>query len=131
MTRLYIIADDSMLGREAGTIGNVKATNYIAREMERMGLRPGGENGTFFQTVPVVIARIDSTRAIAVDGTALRLGTDVLPLYAPLANRLLPVATSTRSLDGVPVVCGGRACRTPCASQRPRRRRGSPCCATA
>lgn len=108
MTRLYIIADDSMLGREAGTIGNVKATNYIAREMERMGLRPGGENGTFFQTVPVVIARIDSTRAIAVDGTALRLGTDVLPLYAPLANRLLPVATSTRSLDGVPVVYGGQ-----------------------
>jgi hypothetical protein len=108
MTRLYIIADDSMLGREAGTLGNVKATNYIAREMERMGLRPGGENGTYFQTVPVTIARIDSTRALAVDGTTLRLGTDVLPYYAPLANRLLPVASSTRSLDGVPVVYGGQ-----------------------
>jgi hypothetical protein len=108
MTRLYIIADDSMLGREASTLGNVKVTNYIAREMERMGLRPGGENGTYFQTVPVTITRIDSTRAIAIDGTALRLGTDVLPYYAPLANRLLPIAATTRSLNGVQAVYGGQ-----------------------
>jgi hypothetical protein len=108
MTRLYIIADDSMLGREAGTLGNVKATNYIAREMERMGLRPGGENGSYFQTVPVTITRIDSTRVIAVNGTTLQLGTDVLPFYAPLANRLLPIAAATRSLEGVQVVYGGQ-----------------------
>src|SRR6476661_4044666 len=63
MTRLYIFADDSMLGREAGTLGNVKGTDYIAGEMQRMGLEPGGENGTYFQTVPVVISRIDSTRS--------------------------------------------------------------------
>ena len=62
MTRLYVLADDSMLGREAATLGNVKATDYIAREMQRMGLAPGGENGTYFQTVPVLIARIDTTR---------------------------------------------------------------------
>ena len=108
MTRLYIIADDSMQGREAGTIGNVKVTNYVAREMERMGLRPGGENGTYFQTVPVIISRIDSTRTIVVDGTPLGLGTDVLPFYAPLANRLLPMGATTRSLDGVQAVYGGQ-----------------------
>ena len=108
MTRLYIIADDSMQGREAGTIGNVKVTNYVAREMERMGLRPGGENGSYFQTVPVIISRIDSTRTIVVDGTPLGLGTDVLPVYAPLANRLLPMGATTRSLDGVQAVYGGQ-----------------------
>src|ERR1700716_389522 len=108
MTRLYIIADDSMLGRESGTLGNVKVTNYVAQEMQRMGLRPAGENGTFFQTVPVTISRIDSTRRLMVDGAELALGTDYLPYYAPLANRLLPVGASTRSLDGVPVVYGGR-----------------------
>src|SRR5258705_2118515 len=46
MSRLYVFADDSMLGRESTTRGNVMATDYIAREMARMGLRPGGENGT-------------------------------------------------------------------------------------
>src|SRR6267378_2167548 len=30
MTRLYIFADDSMQGREAGTAGNVRGTDYIA-----------------------------------------------------------------------------------------------------
>jgi len=43
MTRLYIFADDSMKGREAGTIGNVKGTDYIAAEAKRMGLKPAGE----------------------------------------------------------------------------------------
>jgi hypothetical protein len=108
MTRLYIIADDSMLGRESGAIGNVKATDYIAREMERLGLRPGGENGTFFQTVPVIVARIDSARPITVSGTALALGTDVIPFPAGSSGRTLPMGASTRSLDGVRAVYGGQ-----------------------
>ena len=41
---------------------------------------------------------------ISVDGTTLTLGTDVLPFYAPLANRLLPLGASTRSLEGVSVI---------------------------
>lgn len=53
MTRLYIFADDSMLGREAGTIGNFKGTNYLAAEAKRIGLEPGGDSGTFFQIYPV------------------------------------------------------------------------------
>src|SRR5581483_7127687 len=52
--RLFILANDSMLGRETGTAGNVKATNYIAAEAAKLGLRPAGENGTFFQTVPLI-----------------------------------------------------------------------------
>ena len=52
LTRLYIFADDSMMGREAGTIGNVKGTDYIAGEVKRLGLLPAGENGSYFQTLP-------------------------------------------------------------------------------
>ena len=48
MSRLYPFADDSMMGREAGTRGNVLATDYVAREFARLGLRPAGENGTWF-----------------------------------------------------------------------------------
>jgi hypothetical protein len=108
MTRLYIFADDSMLGREAGTLGNVRATNYVASEMQRIGLRPAGDNGTYFQTVPIVISRIDSVRQIAVDGTPLVLGSDVLPFYAGTAGRALPLGATTRSLDGARVVYGGQ-----------------------
>jgi hypothetical protein len=108
MTRLYIIADDSMLGREAGTLGNVRATNYIAREMQRMGLRPAGDDGTYFQTIPIVISRIDTTRQLAVDGVPLALGSGVLPFSAGNAGRALPLGATTRSLDGVRVIYGGQ-----------------------
>jgi len=108
MTRLYIFADDSMLGREAGTLGNVKGTDYVAAEMKRMGLQPGGENGTFFQTVPIVISRIDGTRTISVNDSPLQLGSDVLPMYPGTTGRAIPLGERTRSLNGVQVVYGGQ-----------------------
>ena len=107
MTRLYIIADDSMLGRESGTRGNVMATNYVASEMARMGLEPAGENGSFFQTVPVMIATLQSVRPFTLDGASLASGTDVLPFYAGLGGSALPRGSATRPLDGARVIYGG------------------------
>ena len=53
MTRLYIYAADSMRGREAGSPDAIRATAYIEREVRRLGLKPAGDNGTFFQNMPV------------------------------------------------------------------------------
>jgi hypothetical protein len=50
-TRLYLIADDSMRGRLAGSAGDTLATAYIASELARAGLAPAGENGGWFQVV--------------------------------------------------------------------------------
>jgi hypothetical protein len=56
-SRLYIYADDSMMGREAGTIGNFKGTRYIAAEAARIGLEPAGDNGGYFQNMLATSAR--------------------------------------------------------------------------
>jgi hypothetical protein len=48
--RLYLIADDSMRGRLAGSASDSVATAYIASELARVGLTPAGENGGWFQT---------------------------------------------------------------------------------
>src|SRR5215475_14547196 len=53
MTRLYIYADDSLMGREVGTPYHLKATAYIESEVRRLGLTPAGDSGTFFQNLPV------------------------------------------------------------------------------
>lgn len=100
MTRLYIFADDSMLGRESGTLGNVRGTNYVAREMARMGLQPAGENGTWFQTVPVVVSQVESTSGVSVDGSALGLWRDVAPQLGGAGMRSATVRA--------PVVFGGQ-----------------------
>ena len=109
MSRLYVFSDDSMQGREASTRGNVKGTDFVAHEMERIGLQPAGENGTWFQTVPILIANIDTTRTLSVDGATLAYGRDYLPFHSVNGNRALPVGTSNRSFDGARVVYGGVA----------------------
>lgn len=75
MTRLYIFADDSMMGREAGTLGNYKATEYLAAEMKRLGLQPAGEDGGYFQVLPLKRRRVDDASSLIAGGTSLALGT--------------------------------------------------------
>jgi hypothetical protein len=97
-TRLYIFADDSMMGRRAGDIGGLKGTAYIEREVRRMGLVPGGDNGTFFQAVPLYDRSLDMTSKLSADQEALALGTDYLPVN---------LGGKARSLDGAKVVFAG------------------------
>ena len=48
-----------MEGRETGTRGHIEATTYIEAELRQLGLKPMGDNGTFFQTVPVIRRSLD------------------------------------------------------------------------
>ncbi|MEP6730065.1 MAG: M28 family peptidase [bacterium] len=79
MTRLYIFADDSMMGREAGTLGNKMGTDYIAAEAKRFGLIPAGDNGTYFQTIPFKSRTLAAGSTITVGGASLAGGTDWVP----------------------------------------------------
>jgi hypothetical protein len=97
MTRLYVFADDSMEGREFGARGNVKGTDYIARELQRIGLEPAGENGTWFQAVPMHRRVLDPGASLRVGGDALSLWTD----FAPIDQGETP------TLDGAGVIYGG------------------------
>lgn len=75
--RLTAFAHDSMMGREAGTYWNEKATEYVQQELFHLNLRPAGEHGTYFQTVPNVRVR-DTTaiRGIARNVIAYVRGSD-------------------------------------------------------
>lgn len=99
MTRLYIFADDSMMGRQVGTRYNDMGTDYIEREVRRLGLAPAGEGGTFFQKVPVFSRSFDSTSTLRVGGTTFSGGRD----FTATING------ASFSLDGAPVVFGGVA----------------------
>ncbi len=76
MTRLYIFADDSMQGRQFGREGNMKGTDYIARELKRLGLEPMGDSGTYFQSLPVVVRKFTEQSTLAVDGKPLKWNAD-------------------------------------------------------
>ena len=104
MTRLYVLADDSMMGREAGTPGNVKGTNYVAAQFRAIGLEPMGENGTFFQTVPLVNRGLQPGAQLSVDGAALQIGRDYLPVTGLGQYTFSPMLAA----QNAPVVFGGR-----------------------
>ena len=97
-SRLYAYADDSMQGRRSGTPGNVKAADFIAAEARRIGLEPAGENGGWFQTIPIVRRTIDPASALTVDGVTFKVWDDLVPRDQ---------GRGTRSLDGARVIYGG------------------------
>jgi hypothetical protein len=96
--RLFLIADDSMMGRESGSKGNWLTAEYVAAEYKRLGLEPAGDNGSYFQTVPFWTVKVDPASRLSVNGAALALGTEFLPAqaYAP-----------AKALDGVATIYGG------------------------
>ena len=98
MTRLYLYADDSMMGRLAGSEYNLKATAYIASEVKRMGLQPAGDSGGYFQNVPLVKRQLDASSGLSVDGRALRPWDDFVPRDP---------GSATRNFDGAQVVYAG------------------------
>ncbi|HET7231204.1 MAG TPA: M28 family peptidase [Longimicrobium sp.] len=50
------LADDALQGRMAGTASERCAGDYIAAQFRRLGLRPAGDAGTFFQSLPLASA---------------------------------------------------------------------------
>jgi len=79
-TRLYQFSDDSMAGRRVGELGNWKGTEYIAREFKRLGLKPAGDNGTYFQDLPYGPIGFDSTASrLSVAGSTLAVRTEWIP----------------------------------------------------
>ena len=48
------LASDALEGRGVGTKGEVLATEYIAAQLKAAGVSPGGDEGTYFQRVPLV-----------------------------------------------------------------------------
>lgn len=58
---LSAFAADSMEGRETGTRGLNMAADYLAREYKRLGLKPVGDNNTYFQHYDLSASRRDST----------------------------------------------------------------------
>ena len=104
-TRLYQIADDSMRGRRIGEPGNTKATEYIAREFRRLGLRPAGDDGTWFQVLPYGPLGFDvSTARLTAGGTVLSAPADWIPMAPTVANGL----TGSAKLVDIPTVFAGQ-----------------------
>jgi hypothetical protein len=71
-----VLSADSMEGRDAGSRGYEHAARHVARWLERAGVRPLGDSGSFFQSVPMEEVAITGAR-VDVGGRPLRFLHDV------------------------------------------------------
>jgi len=98
--RIYLIADDSMGGRGTPSPGLEKTAAYIASEFQRLGLRPGGDSGTYFQRYPLRISALDSSSYVMAMGRGAHghwlLGRDAL--YFRTVGGAMPTGAVTGPL---------------------------------
>ncbi len=69
------LASDLLEGRGVGVRGGELATEYLAAQFALVGLKPAGDQGTYFQTVPMVGVTTDAGANLTVSK-----GVDRLPL---------------------------------------------------
>lgn len=97
--RLFAFAHDSMMGRAPGSEGNFKGTQWIASEFARLKLRPAGDLGGWYQTIPFVRIAVDPRARLELAGRYAAPWRDWV---------LLNQTARTRAVDGVRTVYGGR-----------------------
>lgn len=77
---LYAMAGDAMRGREAGTVDEMRASIWVAEQLRAIGVKPAGQDGSYFQWWNMRRTRISSvSSSVRVAGKALALWTDIVP----------------------------------------------------
>ncbi len=65
-----VLASDEFEGRAPGTPGGKKTVAYLKEQFADLGLEPGGEGGSFVQTVPLIRTQVQAptTKNITLGG---------------------------------------------------------------
>jgi Zn-dependent M28 family amino/carboxypeptidase len=78
---LSFIASDVLEGRDTPSRGLDTAAQFLAMNMSRWGLKPAGDDGTFFQKIALSRTAVDRTETRAqMNNQTLTLGEDYIPL---------------------------------------------------
>ena len=77
---MYRMAGPSMRGREAGTLDEMRASMWLADQMRAIGVKPAGEDDSFFQWWNIRRTRVSSvSSSVKLAGRTLALWTGVSP----------------------------------------------------
>jgi Zn-dependent M28 family amino/carboxypeptidase len=75
---IKMLSSDLFEGRAPSTRGGSLAAEYLATQLMAMGLEPGGEDGTYFQEVPIIESTVNRGFALSVPGRTYRYFDDVV-----------------------------------------------------
>ncbi|MEO6527889.1 MAG: M28 family peptidase, partial [Gemmatimonadaceae bacterium] len=116
--RTTVLSADSMEGRDAGSRGHERAARHVARWLAAAGLKPLGDRGSWYQSVPMEEVAVARGR-VDVGGRSLRLLHDVT-IRAQAAPATLEGALAYRGYCGADVLGDVRGKLVIChATRRP------------
>jgi len=75
---LFALASDKFNGREAGTLDELKVATWWADQLRVAGLKPAGDNSTYFQFFSMKRNRIAPNSSVKINNQSLQLWKDVL-----------------------------------------------------
>jgi Zn-dependent M28 family amino/carboxypeptidase len=89
---LRFLSHDLLEGRAPSTRGGQLAAEYLASQLAAIGYEPAGDNGTYFQNVPIVESVVDpSFTLIAGPGAAFKYLDDIV-VFSGLQEPRIAVA---------------------------------------
>ena len=88
---LYDMAGDHFRGRESGTLDEMRVSVWLAEKARAAGLKPAGDDGTYFQFFDLVRNRVSVNSTVTIDGKALMLWKDVLVAQTAPASVSAPI----------------------------------------
>ena len=81
------LADDKLEGRETGTRGYDLAAEYAAKRLRQIGLQPAGDNGSYFQAVPLLKAtRVAEGATLTVKRNGREIALQFREQFLPALN---------------------------------------------
>jgi peptidase M28-like protein len=106
---MRFLSDDLLEGRGTGTRGHEIAAKYMASQFEEIGLKPAGDNGTYFQIVPFRQGRVHEAKTSL---TLVRGGKEEKLLFR---QNFIALADADRAATGAeaPVVFVGDGVTAP------------------
>jgi Zn-dependent M28 family amino/carboxypeptidase len=104
-----VLASDEYQGRSMGGVGEEKTVNYLIQQFKAAGLEPGGENGGWTQSVPMIRTKLHSPVSVTV-----RQGAANRPLRVPDDVYLSTVRDTTHArIANAPMVFVGYGVTAP------------------
>ncbi len=81
---LYVVASDDMEGRDTPSRGLDLTAKFIADHLSQWGVKPGGDDGTYFQKFALTSRRVEPESTVAsVNGQGFILGEDFIAEPTP------------------------------------------------
>ena len=96
---LYALADAHFRGRSAGTLDELKAAMWLGEQYRSIGLKPAGDDGTYFQYFTLWRNHLDERSIVQINGKTLTLWKEAA--VSQMANSTLdaPIVYLGNAMD--------------------------------